>query len=258
MLARRAGVLLLARQTELGERGVEHKSDRELVTAADREAERLLVRGLREAYPEHAICAEEGVLTPAGRADRDAAWLWHIDPIDGTANFVRGLPFYCVALSASLRGELIAAVVHAPALRQTYTAECDGEARCDGRRLQVSPRTELRQALLATGFSYHRDREGFDDNADRVRRVLPQCSDLRRLGSAQLDLCLTAAGVLDGYWELHLQPYDLAAGALIVRRAGGRVTDLRGGDDWLATGHVLASNGHLHGALLEIVGDAKS
>jgi myo-inositol-1(or 4)-monophosphatase len=151
--------------------------------------------------------------------------------------------------------------VHAPALGETFVASRGGGAfrqRADGRRdaLRVSRTVELADALLATGFSYVRNEPGRDDNSARLARVLPLCRDLRRLGSAELDLCYTAAGTYDGYWELYLAPYDVAAGAVIVREAGGTVTDLRGGDDWLFGGSVLASNGHLHGDLRRLVGDA--
>ena len=130
-------------------------------------------------------------------------------------------------------------------------------ARASRTRSISSRRTsEVADALLATGFSYNRNEPGRDDNSARLARVLPLCRDLRRLGSAELDLCLTAAGVYDGYWELYLQPYDVAAGAVIVQEAGGRVTDLDGGDDWLYGGQVLATNGLLHDALLPLVGPA--
>lgn len=255
-LVERAGACLLDFQQRSPMRAAEFKGRRELVTAADRASEQIVVDGLRAAFPHHAILAEEGVASPRGRADRAADWLWILDPLDGTTNFVHGLPFYCVALSLSYRDELMLGIVHAPALRDTFTARRGAGARRNDAPIAVSATTDLGHALIATGFSYQRNEPGCDDNSARVARVLPLCRDLRRFGSAQLDLCLTACGAFDAYWEMYLQPYDVAAGGLIVREAGGRVTDLRGGDAWVREGHLLASNGHLHERLLEVVGGA--
>jgi len=232
---------------------------RELVTAADRAAEHIVVGGLLAAFPDHAILAEEGVLTTQGRASKVADWTWIVDPLDGTTNFVHGLPFFAVAIALAFRNRPVVGVVHAPALGETFVAARGLGAmrlRADGSRdaLRVSSTSELADALLATGFSYNRNEPGRDDNAARLARVLPHCRDLRRLGSAELDLCYTAAGVYDGYWELYLAPYDVAAGAVVVQEAGGRVTDLASGEDWLFGGQVLASNGALHDELLRRLG----
>lgn len=253
-LAHEAGRCLLAHRTS-ALRTVESKGRRrELVTAADRAAEHIVVGGLLAAFPDHAILAEEGVLTTQGQASKQADWTWIVDPLDGTTNFVHGLPFFAVAIALAFRNRPVVGVVHAPVLGETFAAATACGAvrqRADGHSepLQVSPTTNLADALLATGFSYNRNEPGRDDNAARLARVLPHCRDLRRLGSAELDLCYTAAGVYDGYWELYLAPYDVAAGAVIVQEAGGTVTDLAGGQDWLFGGQVLASNGPLHDEL---------
>ncbi|MCA8966393.1 MAG: inositol monophosphatase [Planctomycetes bacterium] len=259
-LAHAAGAELLAQRRRGGLRVHSKSQRRELVTAADRAAEEIVVGGLLQQFPEHAVLAEEGVLTPVGRSSSTAESVWIVDPLDGTTNFVHGLPFFAVAIGLVQAGRPVVGVVHAPALGETFVATAGGGAErrfADGRseRLQVTATTELADALLATGFSYVRNEPGRDDNSGRLAKVLPLCRDLRRLGSAELDLCLVAAGSYDGYWELYLQPYDVAAGALIVREAGGRVTDLRCGDDWLFGGQVLASNGVLHDALRAVVGD---
>ncbi|MFN9757848.1 MAG: inositol monophosphatase family protein, partial [Planctomycetota bacterium] len=179
---------------------------------------------------------------------------------DGTTNFVHGLPHFAVAVALAHRNVPVVGVVHAPALGETfYGARGLGAWRRDGagdRRLQVSSTREVADALLATGFSYVRNEPGRDDNAGHVAAVLPHCRDLRRLGSAELDLCYVAAGVFDGYWELYLAPYDVAAGAVLVAEAGGRISDWQDGDDWLFGDRVLASNGHLHGALRRLLGSA--
>ena len=255
--AARAGGSVLTRHAQRFERiPTESKgSRRELVTAADREAEAAVVGRILGSRPDDAILAEEGALTPAGEASGASRHLWVIDPLDGTTNFVHGLPYHAVAVGLTIDGVPSVGVVHAPALGRTWAAALGLGAHRDGDVIQVSRTDELADALVATGFSYARHQPGHEDNVDRIRAVLPMCRDLRRYGSAQLDLCLVADGSMDGYWELDLAPYDVAAGAVIVREAGGRVTDLRGGDDWLFGGRLLASNGSIHAELAAVVGD---
>jgi myo-inositol-1(or 4)-monophosphatase len=257
-LARDAGAVLLARRAAAVQRPESKGARRELVTEADRAAERVVVGGLLAAFPDHAMLAEEGVLTAAGQRSRAADWTWIVDPLDGTTNFVHGLPFFAVAIALAFGDEPVVGVVHAPALGETFAAARGlgaERAFADGSRraLRVSATAELADALLATGFSYNRNEPGRDDNSSRLCRLLPRCRDLRRLGSAELDLCYTAAGVYDGYWEQYLAPYDVAAGAVIVREAGGTVTDLQGGAGWLFGGQVLATNGLLHPVLLPLL-----
>ena len=253
-VSRRAGQVLTEHSARRSEWQAEFKGRREMVTEADRAAERQVVGSIAQRFPDHAILAEEGELTPKGQASGSADMLWIVDPLDGTTNFVHGLPFYCVALALAVRGEVVLGVVHAPVLQQTYVAARGQGARCEGKPIRVTTTGEIGDALLATGFSYRRDEPGHDDNSSRVQRILPLCRDLRRFGSAQLDLCLTAAGHFDGYWERDLMPYDVAAGAVIVCEAGGQVTDLQGGQDWLYGQQILASNGLLHPGLLQILG----
>ncbi|MFK7740945.1 MAG: inositol monophosphatase family protein [Planctomycetota bacterium] len=251
-LAHAAGAELLRQRQAGAAAQAEAKAvRRELVTAADRAAERIVVGGLQRAFPSHAVLAEEGELTTQGEPSSASDWLWIVDPLDGTTNFVHDVPFYCVAMALAYRGRPVVGVVHAPALGETFFGWQGGGARrrfaAGGeQQLQVTETAAFADALLATGFSYNRNETGRDDNTGNVTRVLPHCRDLRRLGSAELDLCLVAAGSFDGYWERYLQPYDVAAGALLVQEAGGRVTDFGDGDDWLFGDSVIASNGHLH------------
>jgi myo-inositol-1(or 4)-monophosphatase len=253
-LARQAGEVLLQFAGD-GNLHTESKGRRrELVTAADREAERVVVGGLQTHFPDYGVLAEEGVLTQAGRPSTAATRLWIVDPLDGTTNFVHGLPNYCVAIALAEQHVPVLGVVHAPALDLMYAAARGLGAQCNGRKLTVSGTRDLADALLCTGFAYIRDDPGRDDNVARIGRVLPQCRDIRRFGSAELDLCSVAAGHCDGYWELYLAPYDVAAGAVVVQEAGGTVSDLAGGTDWLYGGQVLATNGALHGALAALLG----
>jgi myo-inositol-1(or 4)-monophosphatase len=252
-LALAAGEELLRQRVDVRP---EHKGRRrELVTAADRAAEHIVVRGLLDEFPEHAVLAEEGVLTSQGIASKPARWTWIVDPLDGTTNFVHGLPHFAVAIALAHDLVPVVGVVHAPALGETFLGArgLGAERRGPGNRtrsLAVSTTSEFADALLATGFSYNRNEPGRDDNSGHLAAILPHCRDLRRLGSAELDLCYVAAGVYDGYWELYLAPYDTAAGAVLVREAGGRVSDWRGGEDWLFGQQVVATNGRLHDELL--------
>ena len=243
--AHEAGELLLRRRAERPQASSKAVR-RELVTDADRAAERFVVGGILAQFPDHSVLAEEGVLTARGQRSSASDWNWIVDPIDGTTNYVHGLPHFAVAIGLTWRSIPVVGVVHAPALGETYSAARGCGATCNGTPIRVSRTSDLRDALLATGFAYLRDQEGAVDNLERLRRLMPKIRDIRRYGSAELDLCLVARGAYDAYWEFGLAPYDVAAGAVIVREAGGVVTDIAGGDDWLFGGQVLASNGALH------------
>jgi len=219
------------------------KSARDPVTAADLESERLIATRLRAAFPGIAILAEEEL------RERGAGLCAIVDPLDGTVNFTMAHPFFCVSLGLYLDGVPLAAVVHAPRLGETFSAAAGCGAHLDGEPLAVSALPRLSDALLATGFAYRRN-ELDDDNLGHLARLLPRCRDLRRCGSAALDLAYVAAGRLDGFWEPHLNAWDVAAGALLVLEAGGRVSDMSGGNDWLAGGSIVAAGAELHAELL--------
>jgi myo-inositol-1(or 4)-monophosphatase len=244
-VARGAGAILLEHFGRLRPEEVASKEvERDLVTAADLASERWIVPRLREAFPDHAIEAEEETHDP----QRDADDLrWFLDPLDGTVNFVHQLAPFAVSLGL-YRGRVPqVGVVHAPRLGETFWAVRGGGAFLDGRALSVSRTRDLGHAILATGFPYRRD--GPANNLENFGRFFHAIRGERRFGSAALDLCYVAAGRFDGYWELHLSPHDVAAGALIVLEAGGRVTDAHGGDGWLRGGHIVAAGPDLHEAI---------
>ena len=248
--AREAGAVLMEHFGRLAEGDVSSKGvARDLMTAADLASERLLVARLREAVPEHAIEAEEETRDPGedGSGPR-----WFLDPLDGTINFVHGLPIFCVSIGLVEGGRPQVAVVHAPRLGETFWAVRGGGAFLDGEPLRVSDTAELGDAILATGFPYRRG-ELEHDNLENFGRFFHGVRGLRRMGSAALDLAYTAAGRFDGFWELHLAPHDVAAGALLVREAGGEVTDARGGEDWLRGGSIVAAGPGLAAAIRERV-----
>lgn len=249
-LAREAGALQRRRYGDLLE--VRTKSaDVDLVTEVDQACEALIVAGIRRERPEDAVLAEEG-----GGVERPgAAVRWLVDPLDGTTNYAHGYPRFCVSIGVEEEDELRVGVVYDPLLDELFDATQGGGARLNGRPIRVSRNAELGRALLATGFAYDRRRSA-EDNLPHVAAFLKRARGLRRDGSAALDLCYVAAGRLDGYWESQLQPWDVAAGGLLVREAGGRVSDRRGGETWRGGDHVVASNGALHATMLAVLEEA--
>ncbi|MBM4370203.1 MAG: inositol monophosphatase [Deltaproteobacteria bacterium] len=241
--ARLAGEALLRRQGRLT--AVEHKGRVDLVTEADRASEAILEDRILRSFPMDGLLGEEG-----GTRGGGGPFGWIVDPLDGTTSFVHGLPIFGVSIGITWRGELVAGVVHVPVLGETYSALRGEGSRCNGRPIRVSSTLRLVDALLATGFPY--------DRTERLPRLLAdlswglrQLQGLRRYGAASVDLAFTACGRLDGYWERVLGPWDMAAGALLVQEAGGRVSHPDGGPLRLEHGPLVASNGHLHDAILE-------
>jgi myo-inositol-1(or 4)-monophosphatase len=262
------GAALIRAACERGSpRTLDHKGRRDLVTDVDRRIEERLAQRIRAACPEDAILGEEGV-HQAGRSGR----VWILDPLDGTTNFVHGHPMVCVSVAladgyggppgpdaprdacasgyfdARALPRVLAGVVAAPLLRETFRSERGGGAWLGDRRLRVSGETDLREALLATGFAY-RLNEVRVDNLDNFCRLTRVARGIRRGGAAALDLCYVAAARFDAFWELYLKPWDVAAGLLIVEEAGGRVTDFADGARALEGVEVIASNVRLHEAV---------
>lgn len=242
-----AGELLLSyfgrlSSSQIGSKGVA----RDLVTEADVESERLIVARLREEFPDHHIEAEE---SPPDAETDELRPRWFIDPLDGTTNFVHGLPIFAVSMGLYVGREPQVAVVHVPRVGETFTAVRGGGAWLGETPLQVSTSTALGDSVLGTGFPYRRN-ELEHSNLENFGRFFYDVRGMRRLGSAAVDLAYTAAGRLDGFWELHLAPHDLAAGALLVREAGGVVTDGSGGENWLRGGSLVAAGTGIHAAMV--------
>ncbi|MFQ5601137.1 MAG: inositol monophosphatase family protein [Candidatus Krumholzibacteriia bacterium] len=248
-IVRRAGDHLLDSFENLRAGDVGRKGIVDLVTRLDLEAQALVQEGLKSAFPGEEVLAEEGCGDAPAQAGRRHQSLWLVDPLDGTTNFAHGLPVFAVSV-ARVRGlQLEAGMVYAPYLRELYWAASGCGARLHGRRLRVSSRAELDDALLATGFPYD-IRSNHHNNLREWTHMAVRCRGLRRCGAAALDLAWLAAGRFDGYWEFRLNPWDLAAGALLVQEAGGRLTDPGGGSEYLWSGDVVATNGILHERLL--------
>jgi myo-inositol-1(or 4)-monophosphatase len=220
------------------------KGPGDFVSAADIKAEKILRQELSRARPDFGFLMEES----GAHAGKDSEHRWIVDPLDGTTNFLHGLPHFCISIGLERAGEIVAGVIFDPLKDELFWAEKGFGAFLNDRRLRVSSRRQIANALIATGTPYGQrgDRPKYLRQLDAV---MASVADIRRLGAAALDLAYVAAGRYDGYWEYGLQPWDLAAGLLLVREAGGYASEPEGGSDPLATGNVLAANDHLHGIL---------
>jgi myo-inositol-1(or 4)-monophosphatase len=227
---------------------VRRKAENDFVTQADKESEAAIVGEIRQRFPDHRILAEEG--SGAGQGHGEHEWL--IDPLDGTTNFLHGLPVYCVSVACRRGSELVAAVIADPEGENLFTAVRGGGAFWNGRRMAVSAQAGLAGSFLATGYPW-RALPTLDAYLGIFRDVFPLSKALRRCGSAALDLAYTAAGVYDGFFEFRLSPWDIGAGVLLVREAGGIVTDVDGGDGFFQGGNLVAGGPALHRELLATV-----
>lgn len=196
-------------------------NDSDIVTTADKESERLIISRIHELFPGHAILSEE-----SGDDCVSSDWRWVVDPLDGTTNFSQGLPLFSVSIGIEYKRETVAGVVHAPYLGETFRAVRGEGAYMNGKRIRCGVKNNLSESVLATGFPVDKDRNP-DNNLDNLARLLPQIRGIRRLGSAAIDLCYVASGILDGYWEMNLHPWDVSAGMLIAREAGAVVESFR-------------------------------
>ena len=230
---------------------VSYKGAVNIVTEADRQAERLITTMIRKAYPRHIIIGEEGGETvPALSAAREPVWF--VDPLDGTTNFAHGFPFYCVSIGVEADGRVVVGVVYDPVRRELFSAIQGKGAFCNGRRLRVSATEKLDQGLLVTGFAYN-IRTSLRNNIGHFSHFSVRCRGVRRTGSAALDLCYVADGRLDGFWEMNLWPWDTAAGSLIVEEAGGRMSGFDGRPYQLRVPELVASNGRIHEEMVDVL-----
>ena len=250
-IAREAGALLMHYFHQ--HLKIEYKGEADLVTAADRAAEALIRDRIRAQWPTHDVLGEE-----QGLSDRGSDYRWYVDPLDGTTNFAHGYPVFCVSMgleyqeldqrSAGQRASRIAAVIYDPTRDELFTAEQGRGARLNGEAIHVSKTPALKESLLATGFPSHKRHK--NPNIFFYHQITLHTHGVRRAGSAALDLCNVASGRYDGFWEFNLNPWDTAAGVLIVEEAGGKVTRFDGSPFELNSRETVASNGLLHEALL--------
>jgi len=236
-IAREAGALLMDFFRKRV--AVEYKGDVDLVTVADRASEKLITERIRQRWPQHGIMGEEGT-----RSDLGNDYRWYVDPLDGTTNFAHSYPVFCISLALEYKGERIAGVIFDPTRDEMFTVERGGGAFVNDRRIQVSSVSNLAECLVATGFPSHKRHK--NPNIYFYHQITLKTHGVRRAGSAALDLAGVAAGRFDGFWEFNLNPWDTAAGVLLVEEAGGRVTDFTGQPFQIASREVLASNGIVH------------
>jgi myo-inositol-1(or 4)-monophosphatase len=241
-IAREAGALLM----EYFHRhvAIEYKGDADLVTVADRKSEALIRQRLHEHWPSHDILGEEG-----GLQDTGSDYRWYVDPLDGTTNFAHGFPVFCVSMALDYKGQRIAGVIYDPTRDELFAAEQGSGAYLNDQRVCVSKTAKLSESLVATGFPSHKRHK--NPNIFFYHQITLRTHGVRRAGSAALDLCCVACGRFDGFWEFNLNPWDTAAGVLIVEEAGGRITNFRGGPFELTSRETLASNNLVHEALLD-------
>lgn len=247
--ARSAGDIINRSADQIDRLKISTKHNQEYFTEVDVKAEQMIIHTIRKAYPEHGIIAEE-----SGTMDSDAEVVWIIDPLDGTTNYMHGYPFYSISIAVRIKNKIEHGVVYDPLRHECFSASRGRGAQLNDRRIRVSKQTQLAPALLASGFPFR--------NPALAERYLPtfqamigQCAGVRRTGSAALDLAYVACGRVDGYWELALRPWDIAAGILLVKEAGGMVSDLHGGEDYFKSGDVVAATPKVFKPLLQQVGN---
>ncbi len=244
--ARSAGNLIIRSLDRLDLSTVTEKSKNDYVTEVDRVAEQEIIRTIRKSYPEHGFLAEES----GSREGNEYRWI--IDPLDGTTNFLHGFPQFAVSIALEYRGRIEQGVVLDPVKNEIFTASRGSGAQLNGRRIRVSKRPGLNGALLGTGIPF-REEQDLLTYLETLKALLPGTAGVRRAGSAALDLAYVAAGRLDGFWEFQLNPWDMAAGVLLVQEAGGIVGDFGGEQNYMESGNVLAANPKLFAAMLQAI-----
>jgi myo-inositol-1(or 4)-monophosphatase len=227
---------------------VTHKSAIDLVTEMDKHAEDFLLGRIKKKFPDHSILSEE-IGSIAGDADHQ----WYVDPLDGTINYAHGIPIFCISIAYSYKGQLTRAVINSPMMGEVFTVEREHGAFLNGQRLHVSTTTDVIQSLLVTGFPYD-VQTSKRNNIDHFEHFTMRSQGVRRFGSAAIDLAYVAAGRFEGYWELGIKPWDIAAGVLLVEEAGGVVSDLEGGSNYFMPPYaIIAANPALHPIILKRV-----
>ncbi|MFT3789775.1 MAG: inositol monophosphatase family protein [Rudaea sp.] len=245
--ARAAGNVILRHLNRVEGLAVEEKSRHDYVSEVDKLAEAEIIKELRRAYPDHGFLGEESGATGKGK---DKVWI--IDPLDGTHNYLRGFPHFCVSIGFRDHGDLVYGVVYDPLRDEMFTASKGDGAFLNDRRIRVTKRESLAGALLCTGFPY-RQRRHLDAQLEMTRALLAEAEDIRRTGSAALDLAYVAAGRLDGFFEIGLNPWDMAAGVLLVREAGGQCSDFAGKGGMPENGNLIAGNHFVAAAMAKVI-----
>ena len=244
--ARNAGEIILRSSDNIGQLNIDQKGKNDFASDVDRAAEREIINIIRTAYPDHAILAEE-----SGKHEGND-YVWVIDPLDGTTNFLHGFPQYAVSIAMKHRGRLEVAVIYDPLRDELFTARRGGGAMLNNRRLRVTNQSTMKGALIGTGFPFKTDLH-LDAYVGMFKAISMQAAGIRRAGAAALDLAYVAAGRLDGFWEIGIMEWDMAAGVLLIQEAGGVVTDFSFNDNYLQTGNVIAGSLKMHQLLYKLI-----
>ena len=245
--ARAAGNSLLRSYENIDSLKANSKGRNDYVSVADQKAEQVLMETLLKNYPDHGFIAEE-----SGEINADAEVVWIIDPLDGTTNYLHGIPHFCISMAARIKGRIEHGLIYDPLRDELFTASRGGGAALNDKRIRVSNKLRLDQALLATALPFH-SAIPLERYLQELTNLYPQCSDIRRMGSAALDLAYVAAGRFDGYWEYGIKIWDIAAGALIVQEAGGIVSDMNGGSDMGGANGIMCANPKLFKQLAQAI-----
>ena len=243
--ARQAGDIISRQVEQIEHIKVTPKGKHDFFCEVDVKAEQAIINTIRKAYPDHGIIAEE-----SGVEHEDAECVWIIDPLDGTRNYLHGFPFYAVSIALRIKNRIEHAVIYDPLRHECFSASRGRGARLNDRRLRVSKQTLLSESLLGTGFPI-RDTESSARYLPTLESLSGQCASVRCTGSAALDLAYVASGRLDGYWKFGLKPWDIAAGSLLIQEAGGLISDLQGGEDYMRQGDIVAGTPKVFKALLQ-------
>ncbi|RJQ16127.1 MAG: inositol monophosphatase [Nitrospiraceae bacterium] len=242
-----AGDIILSKLGKLSRENIDVKQASDFVTSVDRESELIIIETIRKKFPGHRFLAEESL-----REVEDANYRWIIDPLDGTTNYIHGYPVFSLSIALEFNGEIILGVIFDPLSDEIFTAETGKGAFLNGKPVRISTLTDLTDSLLATGFPF-RKRDLIDPYLKLFKNIFNRVSDIRRAGSAALDLAYVASGRCEGFFEIGLGPWDIAAGSLLIKEAGGIVTDFGGGNDFLLTGNIVAAAPAIHGEILKEV-----
>lgn len=246
--ARNAGDIIMRYANNLDRVKVREKDKNDLVSEIDVKAEQAIIKTIHKAYPSHSIIAEEsGYLK-----HQDDDYTWIIDPLDGTSNFIHGFPHFAVSIAMQQRNKIEHAVIFDPIRMECFSATRGGGAQLNGKRIRVSAEQRFEKALLGTGFPF-RNKGLLDNYLSSFKEIFSQCAGVRRAGSAALDLAYVASSRLDGFWEYALQPWDIAAGCLLIKEAGGLISDINGSENYLKTGSVVAGNTKIFKSLLQLL-----
>ena len=247
--ARRAGDILLQSMDRLDELKIEEKAPNDFVSNVDRESEAAIIEVLHRAYPDHAIIGEEQGMSFTSEANE---YTWIIDPLDGTLNYLRGIPHFCISIALKKGRQIEHGVILDPVRNEEWVASRGAGAHLNGKRIRVSKTQRMNSAVLSTGLP-PRAMDRLDAYMEVTKQLTGDCLAIRRQGSAALDLAYTASGRVDGFWEIGLQTWDIAAGSLLVKEAGGFVGDLRGGDGYLDSGDIVAANPKCFKAMVAVI-----